>query len=415
MRKHKFGLTIGILTVTGLTAGAYYSRRPEPAADIVTAAVTRGDIVSQIASTGTLEAVTTVEVGTQVSGSIQELNADFNSIVKKGQIIARLDPSQFQTQVDSAKANLNASIAAEQGAQVNLDDATVKAVRARDLAGKQLIAPTDLDTAEVAVKSAAAQVASARAQVSQAKAALTQAQVNLEKTVIAAPIDGIVIDRSVDVGQTVAASLQAPTLFTLAADLTEMQVHANIDESDLGDVHQGQDVSFRVDAYPTKAFKGTVTQVRLNPVVSSNVVTYSAIIAAPNLNLELKPGMTANITINVGRRDDVLRVPTAALKFRPTEAVLASLGQDPAVLAKTRSLLPASESEKAAAGTVWRFDGGLHPEAVQTGMSDATYTEVTGGLSEGATVATRVNADAAKPAAAASSPLLQQQGPPRRF
>ena len=259
--RHRIAIIIGLLAATGLSVGAFYARRGEAAPSIVTASVTRGPIVNAIAATGTLEAVTTVQVGSQVSGTIQSLGADFNSIVRKGQVIARLDPSLFQTQVDSARANLTSAQADLQRAEVTLGDAQTKATRAHQLAEKQLIPATDVEAADVAERTANAQVRSAQAQLAQARASLTQTEVNLQKTVIASPIDGIVIGRSVDVGQTVAASLQAPTLFTLAADLGEMQVKTNIDESDLGNIRDGQPVTFRVDAYPTRTFTGTVVQV----------------------------------------------------------------------------------------------------------------------------------------------------------
>jgi len=260
----------------------------------------------------------------------------------------------------------------------------------------------------------AVQVRSARAQAVQAKASLTMAEVNLQKTIIASPIDGIVIARSVDVGQTVAASLQAPTLYSIAADLSQMQVKTNVDESDLGNVREGQVVSFRVDAYPTRAFTGKVAQIRLDPVVAQNVVTYAAIISAPNPALELKPGMTANVTIEVGRRDNVLRVPSAALRFRPTEAALTALGQDK-ILAPPKA--GASGPAKPGTGVVYMFDGQLHATPVTVGATDGVNTEVSGdGIHEGLVLATRVaDAAAAKPASAASSPLMPQQGPPRRF
>ena len=256
-------------------------------------------------------------VGSQVSGTILALNADFNSIVRKGDVIARLDPSLFQTQVDSARANVTSAQADVQRAEVTLADADTKLARARQLIDRQLIPVTELENAEVARRSAAAQVRSAQAQLAQGRASLTQAQVNLQKTIITAPINGIVIGRAVDVGQTVAASLQAPTLFTLAADLAEMQVKANIDESDLGNVRDGQAVTFRVDAYPARTFTGTVIQVRLDPVVAQNVVTYAAIISAPNPGLELKPGMTANVTIEVARKEHVLRVALCGIAVSP--------------------------------------------------------------------------------------------------
>jgi HlyD family secretion protein len=416
--RHKVAIIIGLLAITGLSVGAFYTRRGETAPAIVTGSVTRGPIANAIAATGTLEAVTTVQVGSQVSGTIQALNADFNSIVRKGQVIARLDPALFQTQVDSARANLASAQADVERAQVALADARTKAARARQLADKQLIPTTDLEAAVVAERTADAQVRSAQAQLAQAKASLTQSEVNLEKTVITAPIDGIVIARSVDVGQTVAASLQAPTLFTLAADLSEMQVNTNIDESDLGNIRTGQPVTFRVDAYPTRTFTGMVTQIRLDPVVSQNVVTYAAIIAAPNPALELKPGMTANVTIEVARRDDVLRVPSAALRFRPNESTLVALDQDPKVLAQTRPVGSASSgAAPAARGTVWMFDGMLHAVPVTVGLTDGANTEVVSdAIHEGTVLATRVaDAESASKSQTASSSPLMPQGPPRRF
>ena len=414
--RHKLGIIGALLTLTGLSVGAsYYAWRGEAAPSIVTGVVTRGPIVTEIAATGTLEAVTTVQVGSQVSGTIMELNADFNSIVRKGQVLARLDPSLFQTQVDSQRANLTSSQADLQRAQVTQADARVKADRAKELADKQLIPVTDLEAAQLAVRTADAQVRSAQAQLAQAKAALTQAEVNLQKTIITSPIDGIVIARSVDVGQTVAASLQAPTIFSIAADLSQMQVKTSVDESDLGNVRDGQIVSFRVDAYPTRTFSGKVTQIRLNPVVAQNVVTYAAIISAANPALELKPGMTANVTIEVSRKDNVLRVPSAALRFRPTEATLTALGQDTKLLNQPRTT--AAAPAKPASGVVYMFDGQLHATTVTLGASDGVNTEVIGeGIHEGLVLATRVaDAAAAKPSAAASSPLMPQQGPPRRF
>jgi len=413
--RHKLAIVVILLTVTGLSVGAsYYTWRGEPAQAIVTGVVTRGSILTEIAATGTLEAVTTVQVGSQVSGTIMELNADFNSIVRKGQVLARLDPSLYQTQVDSQRANVTSAQADLQRAEVTQADARVKADRAKELADKQLIPVTDLETAQVAARTADAQVRSAQAQLAQAKATLTQAEVNLQKTIIASPIDGIVIARSVDVGQTVAASLQAPTIFSIAADLSQMQVKTSVDESDLGNVRDGQIVSFRVDAYPTKTFTGKVTQIRLDPVVAQNVVTYAAIISAANPELELKPGMTANVTIEVSRKDNVLRVPSAALRFRPSEATLTALGQDTKVLNQARA---AGAPAKPASGVVYMFDGQLHATPVTLGASDGVNTEVTGeGIHEGLVLATRVaDAAAAKPSGPASSPLMPQQGPPRRF
>jgi len=269
----KLLLIVTALAVIAAGVGAYYRYRkagPEPT--VTTAAVSRGDIVDTVGATGTVQAVTTVQVGTQVSGTIQELHADFNSLVRKGQVIARLDPSLFETQIEQARANLIRAQADLERLKVTLDDARTKLKRAQELWAKKLIPQSELETADVNVRSTDAQIRSAQAQVTQAQAALNQNQVNLQHTVIRAPIDGLVISRNVDVGQTVAASMQAPTLFVLAADLTKMQVVANLDESDVGRIRPGQRASFRVDAYPTDDFVGSVAQVRLQTNEQKNDV-----------------------------------------------------------------------------------------------------------------------------------------------
>ena len=323
----KLILIVLVLVAIGVGAGAYYIKKGGPEPQVTTLQVTRGDVIDQVGATGTLQAVTTVQVGTQVSGIVQDLYADFNSIVKKGQVIARLDPSILQTQLETAQANLVNAQANLERQKVALEDANTKLQRARELAVRNLLPKADLDTAEVTAKQAQAQLKSTESQIVQAKAAVSKAQVDLDHTIITAPIDGIVISRNVDKGQTVASSMQAPTLFVLAADLTKMQVNANIDESDVGRMRPGQTVHFRVDAYPTEQFTGTVQQVRLNPTTVQNVVTYSTVIDVPNPDLRLKPGMTANVNIEVARRSNVLRVPNAALRFRPTRDTFQALNQ----------------------------------------------------------------------------------------
>jgi len=334
---------IGLLIVAAVGAGvgAYYIKRGGPDVQIQTSPITRGDIVDTVGATGTLQAVTTVQVGSQVSGNISWLGADFNSIVKKGQTIARLDPSLFQAQLEQSKANLaqaRANLAKAQSdlerMRVQLTDAQQKYTRAQELAARSLLPQSDLDAAKIAVDSAQASLAAQQATVNQATASVAQSQasvnqnqVNVDHTIITAPIDGIVTQRSVDVGQTVAASMQAPTLFVLAADLTKMQVNANIDEADVGRIRPGQHVTFRVDAYPTETFEGTVSQIRLQPVVVQNVTTYGTVIDVPNNELKLKPGMTANVKVEISKRTDVLRLPNAALRFRPTNDVFAALNQ----------------------------------------------------------------------------------------
>jgi HlyD family secretion protein len=323
-------VTLLVVGVVGGSAYAYYHYKDSgPKFTVASAQVTRGDIVDTVGATGTLQAVTTVQVGSQVSGTISELRVDFNSLVKKGQVLARLDPSLFQTQIEQAKANLVRSQADLERQKVALDDANQKLTRARELSARQLLAKSDLDAAEIAAKSAEAQLKSSEAQITQAQASLNQNEVNIEHTVIEAPIDGLVISRNVDVGQTVASSLQAPTLFVLAADLTKMQVVANLDESDVGRIRPGQVVTFRVDAYPAGTFRGTVSQVRLNPIVQQNVVTYATVINVPNNDLKLKPGMTANVNVEIARSSNVLRVPNSALRFRPTNDMYAAIGQTP--------------------------------------------------------------------------------------
>ena len=325
-------LLLIVAAVAVIAAGAYgyyrYTQKPV-APTITTARITRGDIAETVGATGTLQAVTTVQVGTQVSGTIQELNADFNSLVRKGQVLARLDPSLIQSQIEQARANLIRAEADLERLRVALDDSRTKLNRARELSEKKLIAQTELEAAEVAVRSAEAQLRSQQAGVTQSQASLKQNQVNLAHTVIESPIDGLVISRNVDVGQTVAASMSAPTLFVLAADLTKMQVLASLDESDVGRIRPGQLVHFRVDAFPTEEFTGNVTQVRLQPTTVQNVVTYQTVIDVPNPGLKLKPGMTANVNIEIARRTDVLRVPNTALRFRPTPEMFAALGQTP--------------------------------------------------------------------------------------
>ncbi|MGE0361749.1 MAG: efflux RND transporter periplasmic adaptor subunit, partial [Vicinamibacterales bacterium] len=269
--------------------------RPVPS----TATVSRGDVVETVEATGTLRAVTTVQVGTQVSGTIKALRADFNSEVRRGQIIAELEPSLFQAQVEQARAALVRLQAEARRAEVQSEDAQQKLGRARELSAKALIPASDLETAETTARAAAAAVDAAAAQIVQARASLNQSEVNLGHTIIRSPIDGVVISRNVDVGQTVAASMQAPTLFVLAQDLSAMQVNASVAESDIGRVRPGQRVTFLVDAYPGQVFTGTVSLVRLDPVVEQNVVSYVTTIDVPNPSLVLKPGMTANVTIVV--------------------------------------------------------------------------------------------------------------------
>jgi HlyD family secretion protein len=319
----------GVLLVLG--AGGYFAyerfKSPPSSLQLVTAPVSRGNVVAGIDATGRLQAVRTVQVGSQVSGTIKTLNADFNSVVTRGQVVAELEPSLFETQVEQAEATVTRMRADLERSRVQVEDAQLKLARARDLAERQLLPKADLETAEANSRTAQAAVKSAEAQLVQGQASLNQTKVNLSHTVITAPIDGVVISRNVDVGQTVAASMQAPTLFEIANDLTQMQVNANIDEADIGQIQPGQPVRFQVDAFPGQTFTGIVAQVRLNPVIEQNVVSYVTVINVPNPEMRLRPGMTANVTVEVAREDNTLLVPSSAVRFSPTPELFAQLGQ----------------------------------------------------------------------------------------
>jgi HlyD family secretion protein len=271
-----------------------------------TAAVERGRIVATVSATGTINPVVQVEVGSQVSGTIYKLHANYNDKVTKGEVLAELEPSLLKTAVVQAQANVAHAVAA-------VDDAKKTIDRTQALFERNVVAQTDVQAAQLAYEQRVAEL-------KQAQASLGTAQVNFDHAIIRSPISGVVIARAVDIGQTVAASLSAPTLFTLAEDLSHMQVETKIDESDVGRIRQGLRSTFTVDAYPNDTFEGTVSQVRLEPVVTENVVTYTTVIDVPNPDNKLRPGMTANVTIITDMRPDALKVPNAALRFRPTDA-----------------------------------------------------------------------------------------------
>jgi len=446
------------VAVAGGLALAHRGRAPNTR--FATAAVDRGDIAEVVGATGVLEAVTTVQVGSQVSGTIQELHADFNSVVRKGQVIARLDPSIFEARLAQAKANLMAARAQVERSRSTIADTRQKYERARELAAQSLLPQTDLETAEANHDGARAQLDASLAAVSQADAAVNQARVDLGHTVIAAPIDGVVLARNVDVGQTVAASLQAPTLFVIANDLTRMQANASIDEADIGRVRPGQAVSFRVDAYPERIFAGRVEQVRLQPVAVQNVVTYNTIISVENADLRLMPGMTATVSVVVRSREGVLRAPASALRFRPEgfdapgAAVAGLTGERPALAdtgRATGSRRGAGEARSAGAREgaqrrraggdpdgrrapaetlssgrergrpgllfVLGDDGKPKPAPVRTGLSDGRFVEVVDGLEEGLPVVTGTLAPGAvapSGPAASANPFERPRFQPRQ-
>jgi HlyD family secretion protein len=285
----------------------------------VTTPAQKATVTQVVSSTGTLQAVVTVQVGSQVSGTIEKLFADFNTKVKAGQIVAQLNQDKFRAAEDQARANLLAAQSNIEKSKVSVADTLRTLERNRELRKKDLMAQSDLDAAQAAYDAALAQVEVNRAQAAQAQASLKQSTVDLNNTVIRSPVDGLVISRNVDVGQTVAASLQAPTLFTIANELARMEVHTNVDEADVGNVKEGQDVTFTVDAFPSRRFTGRVHQVRNAPIVVQNVVTYVAVVRIDNKELLLKPGMTANVQFLVSRKEDVLTIPNMALRFKPPE------------------------------------------------------------------------------------------------
>jgi HlyD family secretion protein len=332
--------------------------------------VSKGDIQQTVTATGTVNAVTTVQVGTQVSGTIKLLYVDFNSRVKRGQLIAQIDPATFEAQVQQSRANLLAAQANLDKSKTALTDAKRTFERNKELLAKHLIAQSDLDTAETNYLSAQAQVGSSQAAVEQAKAALSYDETNLEHTKIVSPVDGVVISRNVDVGQTVAASFQTPTLFTIAEDLTKMQIDTNVAESDVGVVSVGQDVEFTVDAYSDTTFQGKVWQIRQAPITVQNVVTYDVVIQVNNRELKLMPGMTANVSVIISSRHDVLRITNAALRFRFPDR---SSGAGSAGVAEKKGPV------------VWLLENGKPKRVpVTPGITDGSYTEVSSGnLREG--------------------------------
>ena len=334
-----------ILLVAGLAAGAgyyFWQQRTAPKLDIQTATAVRGEVRRLVSTSGTVRALGTVEIGSQLSGNIGELNADFSSEVKASQVLARIEPSTFESRVREeeaglviAKANVSLQEATVARAEANLRKAEIDLRRADELVRKGVGAQAPLDAAKAAHEGAIAELAIAKAQVENAKATVEQrqagldnARIDLERTFIRSPIDGVVIERTVEPGQTVAASMTAPKLFTIAQDLSQVQIDAQVDEADIGQVASDNQVSFTVDAYPDVTFKGKVEQIRLAPVALNNVVTYTVVIAADNPFGRLLPGMTANVEIVTGEHKDVIVVPSEALRFQPRGPAQAALARD---------------------------------------------------------------------------------------
>ena len=403
----------GLAVALGLIA--LFGLRRNGGVQHFTAKVERGAIHDVVEATGTINAVTTVQVGSQVSGRIARLNVDFNSRVRKGEVIALIDPALFEGAVRQAAADLDDAKANVVAARANLDKAKALAVQTRadyeraaaltksSLESQQQLdqAKASFDSATAAVGAAAASVTQAKAQVSQKAAALAVAQTNLNYTVIRSPTDGTVVARNVELGQTVAASLQAPTIFTIAQDLTKMLVYTKTDESEVGNIRTGRAVTFKVDAFPKDTFHGVVRQVRMNPTTIQNVVTYDTIIEFDNPELKLFPGMTAYVTIPVASVENALKVPNTALRYKPpmsveeTRAAYAKYGIESggAIPASDVAGSPDTGPKKGAAASsgprpsardvavVWklhRSDNGVEPVKVSLGITDHSYTEVAG-------------------------------------
>lgn len=370
-----------------------------------TATVTKGAITQLVTATGTLNPVTNVQVGSQVSGNIQKLFADFNSEVKAGQTVAQIDPMLFQAAVTQAEGDVASAQAAFELAKVN-------AARIQRLFTEKNSSQQDLDQANATLHQA-------EANVKIKQGALDKAKADLEHCTITSPIDGVVISRSVDVGQTVAASLQAPVIFQIANDLTKMQIDSNVAEADVGAVEVGQDVDFTVDAFPTRTFHGKVVQVRNAPITVQNVVTYDTVIGVDNKDLKLKPGMTANVSIIIAHKDDVLQLKNAALRFRPPEAAAepraaaAEGGRGPRPGLSPGGQRPTGARERKPERTVYELSFNRPtPVQIKTGISDGIVTEVTEGLKEGDKVVTAELSNAASPS---SSPPTNPFSGGRRF
>jgi HlyD family secretion protein len=402
--KSKWMILIALVIAVGVLAAFSFTRKSAP--QYFTSKAEKGDIHDVVEATGTINAVTTVQVGSQVSGTISKLYADFNSHVKKGQVLAEIDPSLFQGALLQARADLENARANAAAAKANLAKARATAEQAKSdyarnvaMAEQGIISRQQLDAAKAtadsavaAVNASAAQVTQANAQVAQKAAAVTVSQTNLDHSIIRSPIDGVVVNRTIDIGQTVAASLQAPNLFQIAQDLTKMEVYTKTDESDVGMIKVGQPVRFKVDAFPKDTFRGSVMQVRMNPTTVQNVVTYDTIIVFDNPDLKLFPGMTAYVTVPVADATGTLKVPNGALRFTPTmkpEELQATLQQNGIQSnaggrrQRTQAASPDAQAQqpKQATGTqaiVWKMtsDKKLVPVQLQTGITDHTYTQV---------------------------------------
>jgi len=418
-RTLRYLIVVVVAAAAGIGAWRYLRGAKAPTLKYDTAKVERGRLVARVTATGTSSALVTVLVGAQVSGRIAQLFADFNSPVKKGQTIARIDTALFNAAVEQGRANKLAAEGNLAKSRAQAVDARRQADRAVELRKQNLIAQADADTAAANAAAADAQVTASLGAVEQARASLHQAEINLAYTTIVSPIDGTVISRSVDVGQTVAAALQAPTLFTIAQDLTLMQVDTNVAESDVGKLTPGAPASFTVDAYPNERFNGTIRQIRNAPQTVQNVVTYDAVIDVKNPDLKLKPGMTANVTFVYAEKEGVLKVPNSAMRFRPPADLLAATARDGGVPADgSRGGAGSGAGGRGPGGrggaqrgptdrrTVWVLRNAGTPQAapepvqIRVGFTDGSFSEVLEGeVREGDLLVTDVTGGSTAPGA----------------
>lgn len=391
----KVWIAVGVIIIVALMFWLLSGSKKKEEVTFTKAKAAAVNIQNSITATGTIEPVTSVTVGTQVSGIVSKLYVDYNSVVKKGQVIAELDKSNLTSQLNSARASLQSAKANLQSAQSSLNYQLANYNRYKTLYEKGLISANDYESARLTYQQAVETVASNRQQVASAQEEVTRAQTNLGYATITSPIDGVVLSKSVEEGQTVAASFSTPELFTIAQDLTNMQVVADIDEADIGDVKAGERVTFTVDAYPDDTFEGTVTQVRQEATTTNNVVTYEVVISAPNADLKLKPGLTANVTIFTAERQGVMSVPSKALRYTPTAETVGNLKIVDNTHAKNK---------------VWVIDGkNIKAVAVNTGMTDGTNTQILSGITAGTEVITGVevkgNDEASREDSRESSPF----------
>ncbi|TMB19573.1 MAG: efflux RND transporter periplasmic adaptor subunit [Deltaproteobacteria bacterium] len=382
------GISLGKLVLVAMLLAGCDRRQAPP---YRTDAITRGPVSEVVNATGDVSAIVTVNVGSQVSGIVDRLYVDFNSVVKRAQLLASLDPRLFRAQFEKTEASLASAKANVQKAEAAYSDSLRIASRQQELLQQGLISQAELETTVATRDQNAAASSAAKASVLQAKADRDMAATNLAFTRIESPIDGIVVSRSVDVGQTVAAAFQAPTLFLIANDLTKMQILANIDEADVGKVHPGLEAKFTVDAYPGETFSGVIRDVRQAPTMIQNVVTYPAVIDAPNPDRKLRQGMTTSVTITTARKDDVLRVPNVALRWTPEDAALQeATPQRHGVPPQARTTSAAARGTRdggqqpGRAGRIYKLENGKPvPVFVRVGFSDGQRTELIEGLADG--------------------------------